>query len=283
MTAVQTPQKALPEPLAIHRRKTRLSWMFAGLLVLIAMFAAVSVFGNENFGWPVVAQYFFNIQILEGLGRTVLLTAVAMSIGIILGVVLAVMRLSDNVVLQSVSWLYTWFFRSIPQLVQLIFWFNFAALYRSIVVGIPFGPELFAWNTNDIITPWSAAILGFGLSQAAYTGEVMRAGINSVSDGQRRAAKAQGMTPMLSFFRIIFPQAMRVIIPPVGNELISMVKNTALVSTIALADLLYSAQLIYSRNFETIPLLIVATLWYLVIVSLLSIGQHYIEKHYNRG
>lgn len=283
MTSLQLSQEALPEPLDIHRRKTRLSWIFAGIIVLLAVLAAISVFGNENFGWLVVARYFFNIQIIEGVGRTALLTLVAMSIGIVLGVILAVMRLSDNLVLQSVSWLYTWFFRSIPQLVQLIFWFNFAALYRSITIGIPFGPELFAWNTNELITPWSAAILGFGLSQAAYTGEVMRAGLAAVPDGQRRAAKALGMTPMLSFFRIVFPQAMRVIIPPVGNELISMVKNTALVSTIALADLLYSAQLIYSRNFETIPLLIVATLWYLIIVSLLSIGQYYIEKHYNRG
>lgn len=283
MSTLQLPQGARPEPLAIHRRRTRLSWVFAGVIVLVAALAAISVFGNENFGWPVVARYFFNFQIIEGLGRTALLTVIAMSIGIVLGVALAVMRLSGNIVLQSVSWLYTWFFRSVPQLVQLIFWFNFAALYRSITAEIPFGPELFTWNTNDLITPWSAAILGLGLSQAAYTGEVMRAGIKAVPDGQRRAAKALGMTPMFSFFRVIFPQAMRVIIPPVGNELISMVKNTAIVSTIALADLLYSAQLIYSRNFETIPLLIVATLWYLVIVSILSIGQYYIEKRYNRG
>lgn len=289
MTSIHTPhttysdREQRPEATEIHRQKARLSWVVAGLIVLIGIFIAISVLRNPNFGWPVAAQYFFNVQILEGLGRTILLTAIAMTIGIVLGVALALMRLADNAVLNAASWLYTWFFRSIPQLVQLIFWFNFAALYRHITLRVPFGPELFSWNTNEFITPWSAAILGFGLSQAAYTGEVMRAGISSVPDGQRRAAKALGMSPQLAFFRIIFPQAMRVIIPPVGNELISMVKNTALVSTIALADLLYSAQLIYSRNFETIPLLIVATLWYLIIVSLLSIGQHYIEKHYNRG
>ena len=276
-------QAATNEPLKIHRRKTRLSWIMAAVVILIAILVAISVANNPNFGWSTVAKYFFNGQIMQGLGRTAILTVVAMAIGIVLGVLLAVMRLSGNVFLNAASWLYTWFFRSVPQLVQLIFWFNFAALYKHITVGIPFGPELYSWNTNDLITPWSAAILGFGLSQAAYTGEVVRAGIKAVPDGQRRAAKALGMSPQLSFFRIILPQAMRVIIPPIGNEVISMVKGTALVSTIALADLLYSAQLIYSRTFETIPLLIVATIWYLIIVSVLTVGQYYIERHYNRG
>ncbi|MHA3684775.1 amino acid ABC transporter permease [Leucobacter sp. HY1910] len=252
-------------------------------MILIGGLALSSVFRNPNFQWAVVGQYFFHPQIISGLGRTVLLTAVAMTIGLVLGVALAIMRLSGNPFLSGASWVYTWFFRSVPQLVQLIFWFNFAALYRHIVVKVPFGPELFAWDTNTLITPWSAAILGFGLSQAAYTGEVVRAGIKAVPAGQLRAAKALGMSPQLAFFRIVLPQAMRVIIPPIGNELISMVKGTALVSTIALADLLYSAQLIYSRTFETIPLLIVATLWYLVIVSVLSVGQYFVERHYSHG
>jgi polar amino acid transport system permease protein len=283
MAKLLLPPNIQADPLQIHGRKTRLSWIFAGIICLIAGMALLSIFQNENFRWPVVAEYFFHPQILHGIWNTIILTVITMTIGIVLGVVLAVMRLHSNLVLQTVSSVYTWFFRSVPQLVQLIFWFNLAALYRNIVVGIPFGPELFAWDTNEIITPWSAAILGFGLSQAAYTGEVVRAGLKAVPEGQRRAAKALGMPPTLSFFRIVLPQAMRVIIPPVGNELISMVKSTAIVSTIALTDLLYSAQLIYARNFQTIPLLIVATLWYLVIVSLLSIGQYYIEKHYNRG
>jgi len=192
------------------------------------------------------------------------------------------MRLSSNRLLSTLSWLYIWFFRSVPVLVQLIFWYNFGALYATISIGIPFGPTLYSASTNAMITPLFAALAGLGLAQAAYTAEVIRGGIASVPHGQARAARALGMRPMLIFRRIVFPQAMRVIIPPVGNEVISMVKNTSLVSVIALAELLYTAQLIYARTYETIPLLIVASLWYLIIVSLLSAGQHVLERKYRQ-
>jgi polar amino acid transport system permease protein len=228
----------------------------------------------------VVGQYMLNDQILIGLLRTLELTVAAMLIGLVLGTVLAVMRLSRNPLLATMSWLYIWGFRSVPVLVQLIFWYNFGALYAHIELAIPFGPVLFSESTNTVITPLTAALAGLGLAQAAYTAEVIRAGILSVSPGQTRAAKALGMRPATIFIRIIFPQAMRVVIPPIGNEVISMVKNTSLVSVIALAELLYSAQLIYARTYETIPLLIVASLWYLIVVSILSIGQHYLEHHY---
>jgi polar amino acid transport system permease protein len=219
-------------------------------------------------------------QILAGLARTLELTVAAMAMGLMLGTVLAVMRLSGNPLLSTLSWLYIWFFRSVPVLVQLIFWYNFGALYPHIVLPIPFGPVLYSASTNAVITPLTAALAGLGLAQAAYTAEVIRAGIVSVPQGQTRAAMALGMRWTTIFFRIVFPQAMRVIIPPVGNEVISMVKNTSLVSVIALAELLYTAQLIYSRTYETIPLLIVASLWYLIIVSVLSVGQHFLERHY---
>ncbi|MXP64296.1 amino acid ABC transporter permease [Roseomonas sp. M0104] len=222
-------------------------------------------------------------QILAGLAVTLELTLAAMAMGLLLGTALAVMRLSANLLLSSLAWLYIWFFRSVPVLVQLIFWYNFGALYPQIELRVPFGPLLYGASTNAVITPLTAALAGLGLAQAAYTAEVIRAGIASVPRGQTRAAKALGMRPATIFRRIVFPQAMRVIIPPVGNEVISMVKGTSLVSVIALADLLYTAQLIYARTYETIPLLIVASLWYLIVVSVLSVGQHFLERHYRHG
>jgi polar amino acid transport system permease protein len=259
------------------------TWAASALVVLVAAGVAWSVATNPAFEWPVVAQYMFDGQILAGLRRTLELTVAAMVLGLVLGTVVAVMRLSDNMLLGVLSWLYIWFFRSVPVLVQLIFWYNFGALYAHVTLAVPWGPVLFSAPTNDVITPLTAALAGLGLAQAAYTAEVIRAGIQSVPRGQTRAAKALGMQPAVIFIRIVFPQAMRVIIPPVGNEVISMVKGTSLVSVIAMADLLYTAQLIYSRTYETIPLLIVASLWYLAIVSLLSVGQHALERHYGRG
>ena len=169
-----------------------------------------------------------------------------------------------------------------PALVQLIFWYNFGALYPTISVGLPWGPTLFSASANALITPLFAALAGLGLAQAAYTAEVIRGGILSVPRGQTRAALALGMGPMTTFRRIVFPQALRVIIPPVGNEVVSMVKSTSLVSVIAMADLLYTAQLIYARTYETIPLLIVASLWYLLVVSVLSVGQHVLERRFRQ-
>jgi len=258
------------------------TWLASAVVVLIAGLVLYSVATNPAFEWPVVAQYMLDQQILIGLSRTLELTLVAMAIGLVIGTLLAMMRLSSNRLLSTLSWLYIWFFRSVPVLVQLIFWYNFGALYATISIGIPFGPTLYSASTNAMITPLFAALAGLGLAQAAYTAEVIRGGIASVPHGQARAARALGMRPMLIFRRIVFPQAMRVIIPPVGNEVISMVKNTSLVSVIALAELLYTAQLIYARTYETIPLLIVASLWYLIIVSLLSAGQHVLERKYRQ-
>ena len=259
-------------------------WTAAASIVvlLVAAAAAYSVATNPAFQWPVVAQYMLDREILLGLLRTLELTVLAMAIGLLLGTALAVMRLSRNRLLWAVSWLYIWVFRSVPALVQLIFWYNFGALYPRIVVRLPWGPTLFSASANTLITPMFAALAGLGLAQAAYTAEVIRAGILSVPRGQTRAALALGMRPATIFRRIVFPQAMRVIIPPVGNEVISMVKNTSLVSVIALAELLYTAQLIYARTYETIPLLIVASLWYLLVVSVLSAGQHVLERRYRQ-
>jgi len=259
------------------------TWLASAVVVLIAGLVLYSVATNPAFEWPVVAQYMLDQQILIGLSRTLELTLVAMAIGLVIGTLLAMMRLSSNRLLSTLSWLYIWFFRSVPVLVQLIFWYNFGALYSSISLGVPFGPTLFSVSTNTLITPLFAALAGLGLSQSAYTAEVIRAGIISVPTGQTRAALALGMRRLMIYRRIILPQAMRVIIPPVGNEVISMVKNTSLVSVIALAELLYTTQLIYSRTYQTIPLLIVASLWYLIIVSVLSVGQYFLERKFRHG
>jgi polar amino acid transport system permease protein len=279
--AILEPASDAPmQVIALRRPGT---WAASVLVVLVAACVAWSVATNPAFQWAVVAQYLFDGQILAGLGRTLELTVAAMALGLVLGTALAIMRLSDNKLLSTLSWLYIWFFRSVPVLVQLIFWYNFGALYAHVTLALPWGPVLYSASTNDVITPLTAALAGLGLAQAAYTAEVIRAGILSVSPGQTRAAKALGMRPATIFIRIVFPQAMRVIIPPVGNELISMVKGTSLVSVIAMADLLYTAQLIYARTYETIPLLIVASLWYLAVVSVLTVAQHALERHYGRG
>ena len=166
---------------------------------------------------------------------------------------------------------------------QLIFWFNLAALIPEISIGIPFGPIFFSAETNDVITPFVAAVLGLGLNEAAYMAEISRAGIQSVNEGQTEAATALGMRRSLTLRRIVLPQAMRVIIPPTGNETIGMLKTTSLVSIVTLPELLYSAQMIYTRTYETIPLLIVASGWYLILTSILTVGQYYIERHFGRG
>jgi polar amino acid transport system permease protein len=254
----------------------------AGVLVLVAMLVNTLV-TNPRFEWDVIGRYFLSSRVLDGLALTLLLTVVAMAIGIVLGVILAVMRLSVNPLLSSASWVYIWFFRGTPVLVQLLFWFNLAFLYPQVSLGIPFGPSFVHGNANDFITALFAAILGLGLNEGAYMAEIVRAGILSVEHGQVEASQALGMTRSQTMRRIILPQAMRVIIPPTGNETISMLKTSSLASVITVTELLYTVQLIYAVNFKTIPLLIVASIWYLILTSVLTVGQYYIERHYARG
>ena len=252
-------------------------WRWAGGALLVALAAAfvhLLVF-NANMQWDVVGAYLFDGEILAGLGRTLLLTLLAMVIGLAVGMLLAVMRLSDNAVFQGASWAWIWFFRGVPPLVQLIFWYNLALLLPRI--RIPFGRASASWDTNALITPFSAAILGLSLTESAYAAEMIRAGIKAVSAGQSEAAASLGMSRAQSLRRIILPQAFRILIPPIGNDTISMLKFTSLVSVLALPDLLYSAQMIYSRTYQTIPLLVVVTVWYLVLSTTLTFIEHYIE------
>ena len=258
-------------------------WVAAAIVALIAASLIRSAVDNPNFKWDVVGDYLFDQRILDGVVLTIELTIVAMVLGIILGVLLAVMRLSPNYLIRGASWFYIWVFRGTPLLVQLLFWAFISALYPTIDLGIPFGPSFIHLDANDYITLFVAATLAFGLNEGAYMAEIVRAGIISVDEGQTEAAKALGMTRGQTLRRIVLPQAMRVIIPPTGNETISMLKNTSLAAFIALQELLYSATLIYAQNFEQIPLLIVASIWYLAMTSVLSVGQFFLERRYGRG
>ncbi len=259
-------------------------WVATVVVLFLLVVVVESVATNPRFGWGTVGHYLFSSRILHGLIVTLELTVVAMVIGIVLGVVLAVMRLSPNPLVAGASGFYVWFFRGTPVLVQILFWSFISALYPRISIGIPFGgPEFAHGSANTIITPFLAAILALGLNEAAYMAEIVRAGIISVDEGQTEASSALGMTRMQTMRRIVLPQAMRVIIPPTGNETISMLKTTSLVSVIAYSELLYAAQLIYAVNFKQIPLLLTVCVWYLVVTSVLSVGQFYIERHYGRG
>lgn len=274
-----TPVPVDDESFVIHRKKHVGRWVAGAIVLGLLVLLAYSAVDNPRFEWPNVLKYLFDPKIISGIGVTLGLTFVAMVIGVTLGVIVAIMRLSRNPVLSWSAGLFVAFFRGSPLLVQLIFWYNLAALYPIITFGIP-GVAL---NANEIITPFLAAILGLGLNEAAYMSEIVRGGIISVDKGQREAGTAMGLTGPQTMRRIILPQAMRVIIPPTGNELVGMLKATALVSVIAVSDLLYSAQIIYARNFDVIPLLIVATIWYIVMTTILTIGQGFLERYYARG
>jgi len=237
-----------------------------------------------RYQWNIVGQYFFTSEILHGLLRTIFLTVVAMVIGIVLGVTIAVMRMSPNRVLSSIAWTYTWFFRGTPVLVQLLFWSFIGAVYPHLTLGVPFTHVTFVhFNVNTSLTLMEACAIGLGLNEGAYMSEIARAGLISVDEGQIEAATSLGMTRRQTLRLVTIPQAMRVIIPPTGNEVISMLKTTSLVSVVGVIDLLGAATNIYSENFEIVPLLIVASLWYLLVTTVLSTGQFYLERRFARG
>jgi polar amino acid transport system permease protein len=258
-------------------------WIAAAVVLVFGAALVKSVATNPRFQWGIIGHYFTSSRILQGLITTLELTVLCMSIGIVIGIVLAVMRLSPNPLLSGTSWLYIWFFRGTPVLVQILFWGYISALYPRLSLGIPFGPQFVHFSANSAITPFVAGMLALGLNEGAYMAEIVRAGIISVEEGQTEAAQSLGMTRLQTMRRIVLPQAMRVIVPPTGNETISMLKTTSLVSVIAVTDLLYSAQLIYAVNYRTIPLLIVASIWYLIVTTLLSFGQYYLERYFGRG
>ena len=259
-------------------------WVAIAVLAVLAAMLVHSLVTNPRFRWDTVGKYLFDQRVVEGVRNTLILTVVAMLVGVVLGIVLAVMRLSPNPVLSSVAWLYLWIFRGTPVYTQLVFWGLIGVLYPKIGFGIPFGPEFVSFATPELIGPFVAALLGLALNEAAYMAEIVRAGILSVSEGQTEAASALGMKRGLLMRRVVLPQAMRVIIPPTGNETISMLKTTSLVVAVPYTLDLYSRTRDVSiRLFQPVPLLIVAGIWYLAVTSLLMIGQYYLERHYARG
>ncbi len=258
--------------------------MAAGIiLVLVAQLINWAV-TNPAIKWNVVGDNLFSSNTLKGVETTIELTIIAMAMGIAFGVVLAVMRLSANPIVSGAAWVYIWFFRGTPVLVQLIFWYAIPTVLQSISLGIPFGPSwLITDDPKTLITQFVAVCLGLGLNEAAYMAEIARAGILSVGEGQVEAASALGMTRLQSMRRIVLPQAMRVIVPPTGNETISMLKTTSLASVVGFQELLFREQIISGRNFRVIELLLVASFWYLFLTTILTIGQYYVERRYARG
>lgn len=260
------------------------TWIAAVVVALLALALANFLVTNPVFEWDTVATYILDIKVVQGVGWTLLLTVLSMLLGTVVALTAAIMRRSDNPVLRAVSWAYIFVFRGIPVYTQLVFWGLFTVIVPKIAVGVPFGPELFSFSTRDLLTAFWAAVIGLGLNEGAYLAEIIRSGLNSVDRGQSEAARALGMSEGRILRRIIVPQAMRVIVPPLGNETIGMLKTTSLVLAVPFTlDLTFATNGIANKLFTPIPLLIVAALWYLAITSVLMVGQYYLEKYFGRG
>src|SRR3954451_6551730 len=286
MSAPTTEATATQEPERIHAIPVRYPgrWVSAVVVLVLAAMVASALITNDNFDWPTVGTYLFSPQILRGVRWTIWLTIASMAIAIVLAVLLAVMRRSSNPVMRYVAWVYIWFFRGTPIYTQLIFWGLISVLYPTLSLGVPFGPELLQFTTTDAFTAARLAIIGLALNEAASLAEIVRAGLQSVDTGQSEAARALGMSDGRILRRVVLPQAMRVIVPPTGNETISMLKTTSLVIAVPFTLQLNSAQQnIGSRTFLPVPLLVVAALWYLAITSVLMVGQSYLERYYGKG
>jgi polar amino acid transport system permease protein len=258
---------------------------FAVLAVVVALaWVAYQLVTNPGFQWDIVFRYMFSSSVLGGIAMTLQLTFLVMLIGLVIGVVVALMRMSRDPLLNMCAHGFVWFFRGTPVLVQLVFWYNLAALFPQIGLGIPFGgPKFIEIPATVAISSFTAAMLGLGLNEGAYMAEIIRAGLLSVDNGQTEASKALGHKPFQTFRVVVLPQAMKAIVPPTGNQFIGMLKYTSIASVVALHELMHSVETIYNRTFETMPLLIVAALWYLIMVSILSVAQYFIEKHYLKG
>ncbi|WP_327654497.1 amino acid ABC transporter permease [Streptomyces sp. NBC_00483] len=287
MSAPTVPSRALDieAAAALPVTPVRRPWQWAASAVVIALLALllVSVAGNSNMGWPVVGDYLFDADILHGIGWTVLLTVVCMALAVVIGVVVAVLRTSGNRALSAAASLFVWFFRGTPLLVQLIFWFNLALVFPELGPAMFFGQGAGGIDTNDAIDWFTAALLAFGLHEGAYMAEIVRGGFLAVDRGQIEAAESIGMTSGQLLRRVLLPQALRVIVPPSVNQFVNLFKATSLVAFVSGLDLLSAVQHIYATNYEVVPLLIVASLWYLALVSLATLGQHVLEKRLNQG
>lgn len=259
-------------------------WIASVVILYIFVGLVYSLAKNKNLQWDYVANSLFKDIVLKGTLRTIELTFIAMAIGMIGGTVLAVMRLSKNYVLSWLSWFYIWFFRGTPVYVQILIWGNFAILFPRLFTTLPFTGLVFdGLDTNRWIGVFVASILALGLNEAAYAAELVRAGIISVDKGQSEAAQSLGMSFSQTMRRVVLPQAMRVIIPPMGNETIGMLKTSALVAVISGRELMTNVTIAYSQNFKIMPWLMVACIWYIFLTTLFTIGQHYLERYFSKG
>src|SRR3954470_21199681 len=260
-------------------------WVSAVIVLLIVAWLVSAAINSHFIDFEVVRHYLFKPIILKGVRNTIILSVAAQSAGVVLGVTFAVMRVSKNPVMKAVASFYIWFFRGTPVLVQLFFWFNAVpSVFKTLTITVPFTDiTLYSTPMVSFMTPFMAAFLGLALNEGAYMAEIVRAGILSVDEGQVEAAHALGMPSMLTMRRIVLPQAMRVIIPPTGNEFISMLKTSSLASAITYLELTRAAGDIYSTNLAVVPLLVVASIWYLALTSVASVGQYYIERRFARG
>lgn len=277
-------QESTSEPILAVPVRHPGRWVGVGIIAIFFAMFINSLLTNPNWGWSLIGEWIFSEPILKGVGVTLLLTFLAMLVGLALGVLIAIMRLSPNPVMSGSAWFFVWVFRGTPVYVQLFLWGSIIALYQTISLGIPFGPEFVTFDMKTLIPAFVAALLGLGLNEAAYMSEIVRAGILSVDEGQEEAATALGMSRMQTLRHIVLPQAMRVIVPPTGNETISMLKTTSLVIAIPLTtELFFQAQVIGNRLFQPFPMAIMASIWYLAMTSVLMTGQYYIERYYARG
>ena len=276
-TASATPDFSALADWGVVRRKYW--WRWVGAAVTLGILGAIVLaFVQGQIEWSVVGQYFTTEMILNGLLNTIIITICSMVLGVVLGVIIAIMRMSKNPVSVAIASAYVWFFRGVPVLLQLLIWYNLALVFPTF--GIP---GLWEIPMIQVMSPFMATLLGLGLHQSAYTAEIVRGGILSVDRGQMEAAQSLTMSGPTILARIILPQAMRVIIPPLGNEFISTLKTSSLAAVVTYGELLLSAQLVYYRNNRVIELLIVVAIWYLVVVSILAVGQHFLERRYGRG
>ncbi|QTX06306.1 amino acid ABC transporter permease [Agromyces archimandritae] len=272
------------EPIKAVRLRHPWRNVFAVVLLAVAALFIIDAAGRPAYDWPTVGKYLFDQRVSQAALVTLELTVLSMIIAIILGVVLAVMRLSPNPVVTSIAWVYLWVFRGTPVYVQLVFWGLVAIIYQTIDIGIPFAEPWASFETKEVFGPFWLAVIGLSLNESAYMAEIVRAGLLAVDKGQEEASKALGMSWWQTMRRVILPQAMRVIIPPAGNEVISMLKTTSLVTAVPFSLELYSrTRDISAETFNPIPLLIVASIWYLLFTSILMVGQYFLEKRFGRG
>jgi len=259
-------------------------WVAAAAVLVVIGLLFNSLWNNENIQKQYIWQFIFDPRILKGVWITLVVTLISMIVATILAIILAIMRMSSNPVLRAVSFLYIWFFRGTPLLVQIVFWGYLGLLYQQIQLGVPFTDfHIFSADTNNLIPALVGGVIALSLNEAAYAAEIVRAGLLSIDHGQREAAYSLGMGPGYTLRRIILPQSMKVIIPPMGNETISMLKNTSLLAVVAVPELYTASSQISSGNLRQVELLIVASLWYLFITSVLSVPQFYLERYYARG